>query len=95
MQKAKARFETPNGRKYLVQLCKHFGHKTEVSYTEEKGWCALSQGPAEMFADDRGITFVVSAADPSGLDRAQDVIVKHLARFAFREKLEHLDWSAA
>lgn len=95
MQKATARYQTPNGRKYLVQLCKHFGHKINVEYTEDKGRCELPIGPAEMTADDEGITFEVSAADEEGLDRAKDVITSHLARFAFRENLEKLDWSAA
>ncbi|QKV18658.1 DUF2218 domain-containing protein [Oricola thermophila] len=95
MPKATARYRTENGRKYLVQLCKHFAHKIEVDYTEEKGRCELPPGPAEMFADDEGITFVVSAEDEERLDKVKDVITSHLARFAFREKLEKLDWTAA
>lgn len=95
MQKATARFETEHGRKYLVQLCKHFGHKTEVEYTGDKGRCVLSPGPADMFADDEGITFVVTAQDATGVERLQEIVTKHLARFAFRENLEDLSWSAA
>lgn len=95
MMKATARFRTEHGRKYLVQLCKHFAHKIEVDYTEERGRCELSSGPAEMAADDEGITFVVSAEDETGLDRAKDVIARHLARFAFREDPGELPWSAA
>lgn len=93
MKTATARFETPNGRKYLVQLCKHFGHKTEVEYTEDDGRCALSTGPAEMHADDGGITFRIQAEDATGLERGKDVITSHLVRFAFRENLEELSWS--
>ena len=95
MLKATARFRTENGRKYLVQLCKHFAHRIEVEYTEEKGRCMLPSGRAEMAADDEGITFVVSAEEETGLERAKDVISSHLARFAFRENLEDLPWSAA
>lgn len=95
MLKATARFRTGHGRKYLVQLCKHFAHKIEVEYTEERGRCMLSSGPADMAADDEGITFVVSAEDEAGLDGAKDVITRHLARFAFRENLGELSWSAA
>jgi len=95
MQKATAHFPTDHGRKYLVQLCKHFAHKIEVDYTEETGRCALPPGPAEMSADDSGITFVVNADDELGLERAKGIITSHLVRFAFREKLEELSWSAA
>ncbi|MCI5076641.1 DUF2218 domain-containing protein [Oricola sp.] len=95
MQKATARFETAHGRKYLAQLCKHFGHKTEVEYSEDEGRCALSTGPAEMHADDGGITFDVHAEDAAGLERAKGIIVSHLVRFAFRENLEELAWSEA
>jgi hypothetical protein len=95
MQQATARFETANGRKYLVQMCKHFAHKTEVEYTDEKGRCVLSPGPADMVADEEGITFIVSAEDETGLQRLQEIITRHLVRFAFRENLEDLSWSAA
>lgn len=92
MLKATSRFETVNGRKYLAQLCKHFAHKVEVDYTDERGRCALPTGPAEMFADGGGITFTVSAEDELGLERAKGVITSHLVRFAFRENLEDLAW---
>ncbi|GAB4361073.1 MAG: DUF2218 domain-containing protein [Oricola sp.] len=95
MQKATACFRTKHGRKYLVQLCKHFAHRVEVEYTPERGRCVLSPGQADMVANDDGITFVVSAEDDAGLARAKDIVTQHLVRFAYRENLRELSWSAA
>lgn len=88
MPVAEMRFETPNGRKYLVQLCKHFAHKIEVEYTETEGRCVLPPGPALLSADDTGLTAKVEAADEAGLARSRHIIDDHLRRFAFREEPE-------
>lgn len=92
MPSATGRLETPNGSKYLQQLCKHFSHKIAVTYDETSGHCAMPLGPAEMRADPEGLTVTVTAADSSGLERAKGVIDSHLARFAFRENFEKMPW---
>lgn len=93
MPTSHARFETPNGSKYLQQLCKHFGHKTEVEFDAEKGRIALSPGPAELRADAGGLDVTVSAEDDESLARLRGIVESHLKRFAFREEFETLDWS--
>lgn len=92
MLTAHARLETPNGSKYLQQLCKHFGHKTEVEFTPFQGHVQLSPGPLDLTADSTGLDVTVTAVDSDGLDRARDIVDRHLKRFAFREEFEHLDW---
>ncbi len=89
-----ARFETPNGSRYLQQLCKHFAHKTQVDFTPQQGRAQLSPGPVEMLADPKGLDLRVSASDADGLARAQGIVESHLARFAFREEMPPLDWTA-
>ncbi|TMV11622.1 DUF2218 domain-containing protein [Arenibacterium halophilum] len=88
-----ARFETPNGAKYIVQLCKHFAHKVDVSYDETSGRAALPPGPATMQADAQGLTVTVTAEADDGMTRARFIIEDHLKRFAFREDFERLTWS--
>lgn len=92
MLEAAAYLETANGRKYLVQLCKHFAHKIEVSYSESHGECRFACGSSAMEADEKGLRVVVRAGDEDGLAQTQSIIESHLLRFAFRENLEALDW---
>lgn len=92
MLEAAAYLETASGRKYLVQLCKHFAHKIEVSYSENHGDCRFVCGFSAMDADEKGLRIVVKAGDEAGLAQTQAIIESHLVRFAFREKLEALDW---
>ncbi|WP_373050871.1 DUF2218 domain-containing protein, partial [Thalassovita aquimarina] len=49
-------FATAHGSKYLQQLCKHFGHKNEVVFTESEGTCAFDVGKAFLTADESGLS---------------------------------------
>ncbi|RVV98573.1 DUF2218 domain-containing protein [Mesobaculum littorinae] len=92
MPTATARFETPNARRYLQQVCKHFAHKIEVDYTETEAHCALPVGPATLKADDAGLDMQVEAADAEGLARGEHVLWDHIKRFAFREEPADVVW---
>lgn len=87
------RFETPNGSKYLGQLCKHFAHKIEVEYDDTNGRADLPPGPAILSADAQGLSITITAEDEKGLGLARFIIEDHLKRFAFRENLTKLEWS--
>ncbi|MEN9062056.1 MULTISPECIES: DUF2218 domain-containing protein [Ponticoccus] len=89
------RFETPNGSKYLQQLCKHFAHKIAVTYDAEQGTAALPMGPAQLRADPEGLTIEIEADSAEGLPRARAIIDDHLARFAFREDFTTMNWQPA
>lgn len=93
MLTSQARFETPNGSRYLQQLCKHLGHRADVTFDETSGKVQLRPGLATLTADTDGLSVVVTAPDADGIDQTRHVIEDHLVRFAFREKLEKLDWS--
>ena len=88
-------FETPNGSKYLQQLCKHFAHKVIVEYDDKEGLAALPAGPARLYASATGLRVEITAEDAEGLTRARHVIDDHLKRFAFREGFEGMSWQAA
>lgn len=87
-----ANWQTENGRKYLVQLCKHFAHKIEVSYSDTHGECRFICGTAIMDADESSLRVHAMAEDGQQLAETQSVIERHLVRFAFRENLEALNW---
>lgn len=90
-----AYYPTQNASKYLQQLCKHLGHKIEVSFSETAGHCALIAGPAELTADAEGLTVRLTAEDANGLIQSRYVIDSHLVTFAFREGFSGLSWSQA
>lgn len=93
MLKSHARFETPNGSKYLQQLCKHFAHKVDVEFDETDARAALPPGPATLKADATGLSVTVTAKDDASMGRARFIIDDHLKRFAFREDFAGLDWN--
>ena len=88
-----ARATTASGRRYMTQLCKHWGHKYEVAFDETSGRIALPVGPLTMAADETGLTLTLDAS-PESLDRIEGVVTEHLNRFAFREPFA-LDWVRA
>lgn len=88
-------YASPRASQYLQQLCKHFAHKTEVTFDARQGRVELPSGPAEMAATDALLTVTICAADVEALPRARHVIDKHLAIFAHREGFEALDWREA
>jgi len=92
MLQALAEWHTEHGHKYLVQLCKHFAHKIETSYSENHGECRFSCGTAILDSDDSGLKILATAADEDQLAETKSVIERHLVRFAFRENLEGLQW---
>jgi len=89
---ATGQFETKQASKYLQQLCKHFAHKVEVSYDASAGRVAFPMGPATMTATEDVLSVSVSGRTKDEVTRAKGIIDSHLARFAFRENFEKMDW---
>ena len=87
-----ATLETPHAAKYIAQLCKHFAHKVDITHSEGHGECRFVCGTAIMDADDTSLLIRVSAADEAQSAQTQDVVERHLVRFAFREELQPLQW---
>ena len=88
---SQARVSTPAGSRYLQQLCKHWAHKFPVSHDTKQGRIEFSAGSCELAADDTALTMTVSAGEAASLPVLEDVIERHLKRFAFREALE-ISW---
>ena len=92
MLKQTGHFETPHASKYLQQLCKHFGHKVEVSFDAAQGKVAFPFGPATLHATEERLSAGISGRDEAALARARAVIDAHLKTFAFREDFEQMAW---
>ena len=83
---------TPNGRRYLQQLCKHWSHKFETDFTLEQGRIDLPLGPVLLAANDETLTLSLDPADGADIARFKQVVEDHLDRFAFRETPLPYDW---
>lgn len=93
MPKTTGYYATENGSKYLQQLCKHFGHKIEVEYTEATGTCSFDFGTANMKSDEKGLTVRFDLDSADAFNVAHDVIDSHLVKFAFREDFKGMSWT--
>ncbi len=87
-----ATVHTAQAARYLSQLCKHFQHKTAVSLDGDIGVIAfVGLGICDLAAGPQGLALSLTSPDPAQLDRLQDVIARHLQRFAFREEMS-VEW---
>jgi hypothetical protein len=91
---AKADVPTAEASKYLQQLCKHFAHKLPTQFDEHAGSLDFPSGRATLKAESGLLTMKVEAKDEDALKSLEDVVARHLERFAFREKLE-IVWTEA
>jgi hypothetical protein len=71
--------ETP--RRYMTQLCKHFEHKVPVTLEEDSGSISFPMGACLLRAEADRLVMRVAGED---LARLEDVVARHLQRFAFR-----------
>ena len=89
-----AKVATPMARRYLAQLCKHFQHKCAVTLEDSRGRITFTAGDCLLAADGDTLTLALDAPDEASLTQLQDVVDRHLVRFAFRETLR-INWQAA
>lgn len=88
---ARASVPTATPGRYIAQLCKHFAHRIPAEYDPptfeatrgriefpDAGVCALRAEPGALELE-------LTAKDAETLGRLEDVVARHLARFAWRE----------
>ena len=88
-----ARVATKLPARYMTQLCKHFEHKLPVTYDATTGTITFSLGICALQAEDGVLVLSLTAGDPAALAQLQDVVARHLVRFAFREEM-HIIWQS-
>lgn len=79
-----ARVTTPSPARYMGQLCKHFAHKIPAGFDTDSGRIEFPFGLCELATGKDVLVMCVSAANDDDLARMEDVIARHLVRFAFR-----------
>ncbi len=79
---------TANASRYLQQLCKHFAHKCPATFDPNHGEVTFTFGECRLDAQGPALGIALAAPDSAQLAQLQDVIVRHLLRFAFRETLD-------
>lgn len=89
------RVPTTKASRYLQQLCKHFGHKLTVEFTEEKGGVVFPRNargadwPDDaillMQAHDDSLECRLEASAAGQLEALKGAVARHIDRLAFRE----------
>ncbi|MEO8559989.1 MAG: DUF2218 domain-containing protein [Rhodospirillales bacterium] len=93
MMHSEARLATAMAARYLAQLCKHFAHKMKVDHDGNTGRIEFGAGVCSLEAQDGVLIMRAQANDPAALQQVQQVIDRHLERFAFRDKPQ-IAWRA-
>lgn len=86
--KSEAIIETQKAERYLKQLCKHFQHKVPAGFDDQTGWIDLPMGCAELLASGQALKLSLTADTAEQMEKMEDVVQRHLERFAFREDLK-------
>ena len=92
MAESRAAVATDKAARYMTQLTKHWGHKFETRLDPTDAEIVLPAGVCRMHAEPQALQVTVVAADAETLPRLEEVVAKHLARFAFREGELSFDW---
>ena len=89
VMQSEARVATAVPRRYLGQLCKHFQHRLPVACDETQGRIDFPTGVCTLDAGAMPDTLLMraTAPDEASLLKLEDVVGRHLERFAFREPL--------
>ncbi|MDQ1194676.1 DUF2218 domain-containing protein [Agrobacterium sp. SORGH_AS 787] len=87
MSTSRVEVTTQHASRYLQQLAKHWAHKFETEFTPLSSKIALPLGDAQLSANDTSLIIEVVAHKSEDLSVLQDVVQRHIERFAFKESL--------
>ncbi|MDP2213339.1 DUF2218 domain-containing protein [Phenylobacterium sp.] len=92
---SQASVPTAHARRYMVQLCKHFGHRVETRFDEATGEIVFDGGICRLGAGPVALDLQIESASTETRARLEGVIDSHLKRFAFREPDMAVTWRPA
>lgn len=87
--------ETESAHKYVAQLCKHFAHKVESTFSIDheaktaEGITKFPMGEAVFTAKDNLLTVTATCDSPETCKLVHSVFDSHIVKFAFREELKY------
>lgn len=76
---------TPKAAGYAAQLARHFAHRIPARFEGNDGEITFPAGVCRLHAEGDRLTMTVEGATPEAIATLQDVIARHLVRFAFRD----------
>ena len=87
---------TDRPERYLKQLVSHMGRKVDSEQSDDgsTGSLTFSSGGCTLTAEPGVLVLTVRAEDDERLAAVQDVVARHLVRFATQDELV-VEWSAA
>ncbi|TDO47152.1 putative O-methyltransferase YrrM [Kribbella sp. VKM Ac-2527] len=84
---------TDRPARYLKQLVSHLGHKATTRLSGDgRGAVTFGTGTCGLAATPDGLSLIATATDAESLVRVQDVVARHLVRFATQEELS-VEWT--
>jgi hypothetical protein len=86
-----ANITSVNPGRLIRRLCKHWGHKFDVTYDEHHGEVPLPIGQCSMKASETVLTVTLVSEDAESLQKLEEVVAAHLVRMAHEESLE-ISW---
>ncbi|SCY43010.1 DUF2218 domain-containing protein [Paracoccus tibetensis] len=93
--KTNAIFPTARPAALRGTMAKHFSHKISVTDAATRAEFRFDDGLATLAEVPEGLALTVEAADAATQVQLQDVLERHLLRFAHREAPAPLVWSPA
>lgn len=85
---ATGRVATKNGKKYVLQLCKHWAHKPGTVIDEVLGTISFENGNGVEFdVSSEQLDISIRTAPGGDPNHWKSVVESHVNRFAFREAL--------
>lgn len=87
MSSSRVEVTTQHASRYLQQLSKHWAHKFETEFTPLSSKIALPLGDARLNANETSLIIEVASHKSEDLTVLQDVVQRHIERFAFKETL--------
>jgi caffeoyl-CoA O-methyltransferase len=86
---------TSRPERYIKQLVSHLGVKADAGLAGDgRGTITLGQGTCVLRPAEDRLELIAAAPDLSALAQVQDVVARHLVRFATAEELT-VDWTPA
>ena len=90
--KSVAKIRTEKAERYMKALVNHFSRKITASYEGNVGIISFPFGSSELVADGSSLILYAESKNEGNLNRVEQVVESHLARFTQDENLA-LTWS--
>ena len=87
MEVTEATVDLDQPGKMLLRLCKHFEHKVSVTYSETKAHMEFIIGSCDAEVIGNALHFICRSNEKNENQEIQNVIERHLVRFARKEDI--------